>query len=341
MNKTLLYIAILVVAIGAPLVLPAYTQQFSALWVLIILALTWDMQGGQMGYNSLGNIFFFGFGMYVSAIVQVSIAHDLGEYTYAGGVNIFSFTDSQYFTGLALGIIAAGLVCALVAFPLGWLLFGLRGPYFAIGTLAVSIAAGELFGTWEWVGGGQGISMPPFPGDPDTAKYTLYMMHLIVGVATFVTCAWLYSTKFGMAMNAIRDDEQKAEGMGLPTLRIKQINWAIAAFFIGIIGSIYGNTQGFIEPLEVAFQTIYLGIFMVVATLLGGKGTLWGPVVGAIVFHTFKEVTWTLFLGWQWVTLGALIVIIIVYFQEGIMGWLQRKRPEWFGIRIEEKEASS
>jgi branched-chain amino acid transport system permease protein len=142
-----------------------------------------------------------------------------------------------------------------------------------------------------------------------------------------------------MALNAIRDDEQKAEGMGLPTMRIKQVCWAIAAFFVGVTGAIYGNNIGFIEPLNVAFQTIFLGIYMIIAVLLGGKGTLWGPVIGAIVFHTFKEVTWTLFLGWQNVVLGALIVIVIVYFREGIVGWLMRQRPEWFGRRVETRAA--
>jgi len=336
--KALLYIAVLAAAIAAPLVFPAYTQQFSALWVLIILALTWDMQGGQMGYNSLGNIFFFGFGMYVSVIVQVSVAHDMGEYTYAGGLEQFEFTDGEYVTGLALGIVAGGIAASLVALPLGWVLFGLRGPYFAIGTLGVAVAAGELFGTWSWVGAGQGVSVPTFPGSPDTAKLVLYSLNVVVGVATFLTCRWLYRTRFGLALNAIRDDEGKAEGMGLPTLWIKQVCWAIAAFFIGLCGAIYGNTVGFIEPLEVAFQTIYLGIFMVVAVLLGGKGTLWGPVIGAVLFHTFKEVTWTHFLGWQWVTLGALIVVIIVYFQEGIMGYVRRVRPEWFGEVVARKE---
>ena len=159
-------------------------------------------------------------------------------------------------------------------------------------------------------------------------------------VATFATLAWLYSTRFGMAINAIRDDEEKAEGMGLHTGRYKRDNWAIAAFFMGICGAIFGNIVGFIEPLEVAFQTINFGIFMVIMALLGGKGTLWGPVIGATVFHVFKEVTWTYLLGWQWVALGGLIVIIVVYFQEGLMGWLMRMRPEWFGIRVEAREAA-
>jgi branched-chain amino acid transport system permease protein len=339
--RWLLYAVIVALSVALPLVLPDYTQQFSALWVLIVLALTWDMQGGQMGYNSLGNIFFFGLGMYVSAVVQIGMFHDMAAYTFAGGTVQFAFTEGQYFTGLAIGPIVAGLVCAVVAVPLGWLLFGLRGPYFAIGTLGVAVAAGEMFATWMYVGGGQGIPMPRFPGDPDIAKLAFYLMFFITGVACFATCAALYSTRFGLALNAIRDDEGKAEGMGLPTLRIKQLNWAIAAFFIGVVGAVYGNNVGFIEPRNVAFQTIFLGIYMVVAVLLGGKGTLWGPVIGAVIFHAFKEVTWTLLLGWQYVALGALIVVVVVYFQEGILGWLARRRPEWFGRRVEAKTTAA
>jgi branched-chain amino acid transport system permease protein len=79
---------------------------------------------------------------------------------------------------------------------------------------------------------------------------------------------------------------------------------------------------------------------MVIMALLGGKGTLWGPVIGAVVFHVFKEVTWTYLLGWQWVALGGLIVVIVVYFQEGLMGWMMRMKPEWFGIRVEAREAA-
>ena len=74
---------------------------------------------------------------------------------------------------------------------------------------------------------------------------------------------------------------------------------------------------------------------MVVMSLLGGKGTLWGPVIGATVFHIIKEVTWTYLLGWQWVALGALIIVNVVFFQQGIMGWVQEKWPELFGIEVE------
>ncbi|MEM1276911.1 MAG: branched-chain amino acid ABC transporter permease [Pseudomonadota bacterium] len=339
--KILLYAAILAAGCAAPFMFPGYISQVSVLWVMILLALTWDLQGGQMGYNSLGNIFFFGFGMYVSAVCQIGIAYDVGTYTQAFGGGITDFTDTQYTMGLILGLIMAGILSAISAYILGWVLIGLRGPYFAIGTLAIAIAAGEIFGAWDYVGAGSGISMPVFPGDPDTGKTVFYFMNFILAVVVFAIIAWLLKTRFGLAINAIRDDEEKAEGMGLHTKTYKRICWSISAFFLGISGAIFGNMIGFIEPLEVAFQTINFGIFMVLMVLLGGKGTLWGPVIGAVVFHTIKEVTWTYLLGTQWVALGALIVVIVVFFQQGIVGWLMDQRPEWFGIKVDKKEAKA
>ncbi|MEL6477855.1 MAG: branched-chain amino acid ABC transporter permease [Pseudomonadota bacterium] len=339
--KYIAYIALLAGGIAAPFIFPTFISQISVLWVMVLLALTWDLQGGQMGYNSLGNIFFFGFGMYVSAVVQIGIVYDVGEYTSAFGGGITDFTPTQYYMGIGLGLLAAGILSAISAYILGWVLIGLRGPYFAIGTLGVAIAAGELFGAWDWVGGGSGISMPVYPGDPDAGKLMFYMMNFALACGVFAMLAWLYSTRFGLAINAIRDDEEKAEGMGLHTKRYKRACWAVSAFFLGISGAIFGNMIGFIEPLEVAFQTINFGIFMVLMVLLGGKGTLWGPVIGAVLFHAIKEVTWTYLLGTQWVALGVLIVIIVVFFQQGIVGWLMEKRPHWFGIVVDRKEAQA
>ena len=189
----------------------------------------------------------------------------------------------------------------------GWIVFGLRGPYFAIGTLGVAIAAGELVGAWDYVGGGGGISLPTYPGERRTsARCSSTFLCLLAAVASFAFLRWLYTTRFGLAINAIRDDEEKAEAMGVHTKRYKTIAWsAISAFFLGISGGIFGNMTGFIEPLEVAFPTVTFGIFMVLMALLGGKGTLWGPVMGATLFHVIKEVTWTHLLGWQWVALGG------------------------------------
>jgi len=318
-----------------PILFPAYVQQMAVLWVMVLMASTWDITGGQMGYNSLGNITFFGVGMYVSAVIQVSMFYDIGLYTASYGAIKPVFTDAQYFQGLFMGIFAAGLVCVGLSLLLGTVVFGLRGPYFAIGTLGVAIAAGQIAGTIDTIGGGAGISMPFFPWDIHYRSYFFYVICFVLAIAAHVIIRWMFSTQFGLAANAIRDDEDKAEAMGIPTLRYKQCGWALAAFFMGCIGAVFGNMVGYIEPIEVAFPAPTFGIFMVAMALLGGKGTLWGPVLGAVLFHVVKETTWTYLLGWQWVALGLILIINIVYFQQGIMGWLQTRYPERFGITVD------
>ena len=347
-SKTaLLYIAIAVLGIAGPILFPAYTQQMAVLWVMVLMASTWDVLGGQMGYNSLGNITFFGAGMYISAIIQIAMFYDVGEYTSAFGAIKPEFTESQYYTGLTLGIIGGAIGAMALSLFFSLFMFGLRGPYFAIGTLGLAVAAAELTGTITYIGGGSGISMPFFPGDIEIRSMFFYAMCFGLAALAHFLLRWMYSTQFGLAINAIRDDEDKAEAMGIPTLRYKQVGWAVAALFMGAIGAVFGNMVGFIEPKEVAFPAPTFGIFMVAMALLGGKGTLWGPVIGAVLFHVIKETTWTYLLGWQWVALGLILVVNIVYFQEGLMGWLQRKYPEYFGIvvdtssREESREGSS
>lgn len=337
----ILHLSILAAGIVAPLLFPSLVFQLAMLWIMILFALTWDTMGGQMGYNSLGNIAFFGLGMYVCAIVQIGTFYDVAEYTSAFGAIKVDFTDGQYYLGIVLGLTAAAVAAFVLAAVLSWVLFGLRGPYFAIGTLGVALSAAELTGAWDYVGGGGGISMPVFPGEPHERSLFFYALCMLTSIACYLFLRWLYGTRFGLALNAIRDDEQKAEAMGLHTNRYKMIAWSISAFFLGIVGGLFGNMTGFIEPMEVAYPTLTFGVFMVAMTLLGGKGTLWGPVIGATLFHVLKEVTWTYLLGWQWIALGLLIIINVVYFQQGLMGWMQEKWPERFGLVVDRRTTIS
>jgi branched-chain amino acid transport system permease protein len=323
-------IGITLVGLIAPFLFPAYTNEIAILWLMIVFASTWDTLGGQMGYNSLGNIFFFGAGMYISAIVQIGLYYDVEMYTSGARTTHIVFTNVQYFTGFTLGLIVAGLGAAVLAVLAGLILFGLRGPYFAIGTLGLAIAAAEIVASWTYVGAASGVSMPVFPGGPETQKLFFYFLLFGLAIVTLLFLRWLYSTKFGLALNAIRDDEQKAEAMGLQTAQYKRVAWALSAIPLGIAGAIFGNMTGFIDPREVAFPTTTFNIFMVLMVLLGGKGTFWGPVVGAFVFHVIKEATWTYFLGWQYIALGLLIVITIVYFPQGIVGWVMESYPRLF-----------
>jgi branched-chain amino acid transport system permease protein len=214
-----------------------------------------------------------------------------------------------------------------VAVVLGFALLGLRGHYFAIATLGLGIAAGELAAAWTFLGGSSGVQVPVYPGSLGSGRLLFYFLSAGLGVATFATLRWLYTTRFGLAMNAIRDDEDKAEAMGLRTTRCKVIAWCIGAVFLGLAGGLVGHIIGFIDPREVAFAGASFGVWMILMAILGGKGTLWGPVIGAVLFHVMRELFWTYLFGWQNVAMGVLIVVVVVFFPIGILGWLKRRYP--------------
>ena len=338
-KPVLLYGGILLIGIFLPLALPAFQTQISVMWMMVTFALTWDILGGRMGYNSFGNIVFFGVGMYAAASVQHELYFDIGQFEVISDQFNLQLTPDKYLFGLGLGMIIGAVICVALAWVLGSGILRLRGHYFAICTLGLGVAVGELAGTIDYIGAGSGMAAPVFPSAMGSAGLFYSYFFFILVVASFFSLKWLYSTRFGLAINAIRDDEDKAEAMGVHTLRHKTVAWTISAFFLGITGGLFGNMTGFIEPLEVAFPTITFGIFMVAMALLGGKGTLWGPVLGAILFHIIKETTWTYFLGWQWIALGVIIIVNVVFFQQGIMGYLEDKYPHWFGVEVEESNA--
>jgi branched-chain amino acid transport system permease protein len=153
---------------------------------------------------------------------------------------------------------------------------------------------------------------------------------MVLAMAAFLVLRWLYSRRFGLALNAIRDDEDKAEAMGLRTTRYKVVAWCIAAFFLGLAGGPTGNLAGFIDPRELAFAGPTFGVWMVLMAMLGGRGTIWGPVIGAAIFHVTQELFWTYLLGWQRVAMGLVIVLIVLFFPRGIMGWLRERWPQRF-----------
>ncbi|HZX67165.1 MAG TPA: branched-chain amino acid ABC transporter permease [Myxococcales bacterium] len=317
MKRRLLLAAGLGLFVAFPAILPSWQTQMSYLVIMVVFSLTWDLLGGQMGYNSFGNVFFFGLGMYACAVVQRDV-------------------HLAYPVTLVLGIAAGAIVAVAAAAVLGSGILGLRGHYFAIGTLGLGILAGELAAGWDYVGGGGGLVPPQYPGALGGRETFFYYFCFALAAATFFTLRWLYGGRFGLAINAIRDDEDKAEAMGLRTTRYKTAAWCVSAFFLGIGGAIVGNISGFIDPRETAFAGSTYGVWMVLMAILGGKGTLWGPVLGAVIFHVTKELFWTYLLDWQQVALGFLIVVIVVFFPVGILGWARERWPAKFGHRVEE-----
>ena len=182
-RQNLPFILVLLFGVAAPFVFPDYTNEIAVLWLMIVFASTWDILGGQMGYNSLGNIVFFGAGMYICAVIQIGLYYNVGMYTSGARTTHIVFTSSQYFTGFTIGLVVAGIGAAVIAIIAGWIVFGLRGPYFAIGTLGIALSARELAGTWEWIGGGSGIAMPVYPGSPQEKSLVFYIFLFVLSVS--------------------------------------------------------------------------------------------------------------------------------------------------------------
>jgi branched-chain amino acid transport system permease protein len=299
--------ALAALALAAPWLVPGLLTQLAFLWLMIVFALTWDILGGQAGYNSFGNIVFFGVGCYACAVLQRDAA-------------------LPYLPGLAAGLATAAAAGTLAAAVLGPGLLGLRGHYFAIATLGLGFAAGDLAAGWDYIGGASGIVAPLFPGPVGAQQRFFYYLLLLIALLTFMTLRWLYGTRFGTALNAIRDDEDKAEAMGIRTHRHKATAWCIAAFFLALAGGAAGNLVGYIDPREFAFAGSSFGVWMVLMAILGGRGSLLGPVLGAAIFHATQELFWTYLLGWQRVAMGLFVVLVVVFLPQGVLGWLHRSR---------------
>jgi branched-chain amino acid transport system permease protein len=175
-------------ALTGPLLLPQWVTQLSFLWLMVLFALCWDLLGGQMGYNSFGNVLFFGLGCYATAVFQ----RDSGW---------------PYFASLAAGMGLSACIAVAAAALLGPLILGMRGQYFAIATLGLGFAAADLFAGWDFVGAGSGIVPALYPGSIGERNRFFYYLLFALAVATFLTARWLYATRFGAVLNAIRDDE--------------------------------------------------------------------------------------------------------------------------------------
>jgi len=333
-NRTAQRALILALTVIAPFALPTYQTELTFLWIMIVFALSWDIMGGQAGYNSFGNIFFFGVGVYAATITQIGLFHDVAAYTDAGGGDTLTLTTAQYFIGLFAGLGVAPVLAIFSAVVLGVALLGLRGHYFAIATLGLGIAGGEFAAAWAWLGGASGVQVPVYPGSLTAQRLLFYFLSAALGISTFMILRRLYATRFGLVLNAIRDDEDKAEALGLRTTRYKIAGWCIAAGILGLAGGLMGHIIGFIDPREVAFAGATFGVWMVLMAILGGKGTIWGPVIGAAIFHITRELFWTYLFGWQNVALGVIIVVVVVFFPTGLLGWMRQRYPRLFALDI-------
>jgi branched-chain amino acid transport system permease protein len=272
-----------------------------------LLAQAWNLLGGFGGQFSFGHAVFFGTGAYVQAIAQLQ-----------GGLNAW--------LALALAIAAAAAVGAFV----GALSFryGLKGSYFALVTLAFAevFRIGAL--SVDFTGGGVGLMLPLQTAAANlqfgSRKGYIALMLGFVVVALLVT-AWLRHSRFGARLQAVRDNEDAARAAGVDPFATKLGAAVLSAAFAGAAGAFYLQVFQYIDP-AIAFGP-HVSVEALVGAIVGGMGTLWGPVLGALVLHALADVTRNLFgalPGINLVIYGVVLVLIVMFMPRGIAGLVQR-----------------
>ncbi len=281
------------------------------LWVL--LGQAWNLLGGYTGQVSYGHAAFFGVGAYTSAIMVKS-----------------GFSPAAAWWGL----LAGGLLAALVGSVLGWICFRLRGPYFSLSILALSEVLRLVAVNWkDLTNGAEGILyIPAF-----NSKAAYYWIVLALAGVSYLTIRAVMRSKLGFYFLAIREDQDCAESLGIDTTKYKLYSLLISAFFTGVAGAFYMNYMGFIDP-GIVFSLSDISIMMILVTMLGGAATMAGPAVGAVLYILMSEAFRVFLKSGHLLFFGILIIVIIIFFPQGIVGTLREK---WAGRRLRAANATA
>lgn len=303
---------LLAAAVAFPLVYPNPAVDNVAVFTLIYasLAASWNIFSGYTGYNALGHTTYFGFGAYAISLISVN-QHLEGGF------------------GLFLLVPVAGLIAALAAIPLGWVSLRTRGHAFVVITLITvfifQLLAYNLRGITL---GSAGIFLPGPGFDPDWYLLPYYYIQLAILVLALLVSWYIRSSRYGLWLLSIRDDEDRAEGLGVRAGGSKLIAFVISAFFAGMAGAMYAYFLGQIYPQQ-AFDPA-LSITIVLMAFLGGIGTLAGPVVGAVILETAQQYfNINASTGYYQIFLGALFLIIMLLLPQGILPSIYRLWAKW------------
>ena len=269
----------------------------------VVIATAWNILGGYAGYVNFGTPAFFALGAYTAVFLIQSVKPPL-----------------------AVLILAGGLVSALLGLGIGYLTLRLRGVFFSIATLALSIVLQTIMINWEFVGGSRGLSVirpsgPPF-GNYVTFLFTVMVLIAVVAVLTarFIERSWI-----GRGLAALRDNEEAAECMGVPTLKLKLFATTISGFLLGIAGAPFPYYVTFVEPNS-AFALDY-AVNALAMPMIGGTTTWVGPVIGAVLLGTAQQLaTVTISSEMNLFIVGVVLVAFVVLAPEGILGLVRRLR---------------
>lgn len=285
-----------------------YRHVFIIALMWVVIGSSWNLLAGYTGQVSFGHAIFFGTG------------------AYAAGLCVTKLEISAWW-GMFLG----GPVALLVGLVIGWICFRLRGPYFALATIAV----GEIFRlvTTVWTDlteGMQGILII----QTFRSKLPYYYLALFLAALCVYVTHLVMRSKWGYYFIAIREDQDAAESMGISAFRYKSLSLMISSFFTGLAGAFYMNYMAFIDP-HVVFSLHYISIMAILVGIIGGVGTIWGPPVGAFIMVLLQETFRSSFFGLapKWVSeahvlvFGLLVIFVIRYMANGIIGdWSKIQR---------------
>ncbi len=293
-------VAVVLLLAAAPGIVSAFMVQFLInLFMLAVLAESWNIIGGFTGYASFGNVAFFGIGAYTTGILLS------GE--------ILPF---------ALALLAGGVLAMVFAGLVGMPILRLKGHYFAIATLGVAETMREIVYNLKITGGGTGLTMP-------IMKSALPFFYLMLGILVAVTLVnwWLSQSRFGYGLVAIREDEDAAETMGINTALYKTIAFSLSGAFAGLAGGVFAYWITFIDP-DGVFKVI-VTIQMIIMAVFGGAGTIVGPLLGALVLSAVSEL-----LSTQLVTLaelfnGVIVILVVLFMPRGLSEVIRRRAFSW------------
>jgi branched-chain amino acid transport system permease protein len=313
-------IAALVVVAIVLLALPQVVKNSFALEIFVrillfsFIGVAWNLMGGYAKQLSLGHAAYFGLGAYTSTIMQVD------------------FGISPW-----IGMVAGGVVAALASLPIGWLCFRLRGPYFTIATIATAQALMLMFLKFrDFAWGAEGTTIPNLGSAPlmlqfETKASYYYVVLGLLALGLLVTYK-IEKSWMGYYLVAIGEDEDAAQAIGVNAPRIKRDIYMISAFLTALAGTFYTQYIYFIDPAT-AFS-FNISIEAALVSIVGGIGTLWGPVIGTVLLET----TSALLQSWlgsstggiQLTVYALILMAIILWRPTGLMGWIneaiQRRR---------------
>ena len=303
MNKSIAAFVIFVIAmVCVPLTgNNYYVQQATFVCMYAALALSWNIIGGYTGYPSFATAAFIGLGAYVGALLQ-----------NAGVPMVVSWVIATLFTGVFAALLGVGIL-------------RMKGHYFAVGSIAIVEILRLIAASWSsMTGGGEGLNVPILMGGPEFAGQVFLAAMLIVMVLAFIMTVLVDRSRLGFGLRCIQQNEDAADMVGVDVVRYKVIAFTLSAIFCGTVGAISASWTAYIDPSD-SFS-ILTTLKVPVMVLLGGPGTLLGPVIGAATFVMVELFVWSRFLDFNRAALGIVIILLIFFLPGGLMPRLMRKR---------------